>query len=152
MKKFLSYICILFVSFFGSAINAHAFTPKSLPIIQETDHWKLKIDTSTEQQARKDVFDVYSLAVINNAGWAYNVHVDVFRNEPKTQTKYELFTDEQDKVGRNSFRRHFPISVNANELTVVITWQDEPLIKKEDMKPKDCNGQRKHMQVFTFKN
>ena len=45
---------------------------------------------------------------------------------------------------------NFPISVQSNELEVMITWQEKPSRTLETGQ-KDCEAARKFKQTFTFK-
>ncbi len=46
---------------------------------------------------------------------------------------------------------NFPISVQSNELEVIITWQEKPSRLLKDGQ-KDCESERKYKQTFTFKH
>ena len=59
----------------------------------------------------------------------YNVQVEVFRNEPKTKTKYELFSLKENRLasGKTGFEHaNFPVATKADEVDVMITWQEHP--------------------------
>jgi len=146
LKKYIISSLICICSFFGTSLNAHAFAPKQLPIVQQSDHWKVMIkEPSEKKRAKAGVYDVFNFSVINTGAWAYNVTVDIFRDEPKTITNYGLFKMENEKVGRNSFHLDtYPVSVKANTIKVLVTWQDQPLSN-------EIKYSRKYMQEFTFK-
>ena len=126
---------------------------KAFPLVQQSDHWKVTIGESPEKnRARKGVFNVYRFSVNNTGGWAYNVQVYGFRDEPKTQTNYGLFTMDYEKVGRNAMSfEGYPVSVKANEVKVYITWQEHPVSNMPDKKTGKLVSNRKYMQEFTFK-
>ncbi|HDR4590080.1 TPA: hypothetical protein QCR33_001185 [Bacillus cereus] len=157
MKKVLfSFLCVC-CFIIGSSFTVHAFFPKQLPISKTSDRWKIEIkqpDTKTGLvTSKKDVFDTYGFEVKDIGKDAYHVTVEVFRNEPDTQTKYELFTSTKDHVLSKEVafnHANFPISVQSDELEVIITWQESPsrILKNGQ---KDCEAERKYKQTFLFK-
>jgi hypothetical protein len=109
-------------------------------------------EPSEKNRARAGVYDVFNFSVLNTGAWAYNVTVDIFRDEPKTTTNYGLFKMENEKVGRNSFHLDtYPVSVKANTIKVLVTWQDQTLSNVADKKTGKIKYSRKYMQEFTFK-
>lgn len=156
MKKAISFflllLCLIVVN------ETYAYSPKSLPISQNSDQWQVNIDqskkTSTNMlQAKKDEFQTYQFSVKNvGNSEVYNVQVEVFRNEPKTKTKYELFSLKESRLasGKTGFEHaNFPVATKADEVDVIITWQEHPFRSIR-------NGQKvapqKFKEHFVFKD
>jgi hypothetical protein len=125
-----------------------------VPITKETGQWKVVLGDVEKYESKmakpkKGVYDMYSLNVTNIGKRVYNVKIEGFRNEPNSVTKHGLFKLEVPKElrdvkdvskyehGHEFLQNNFPVSVNANEIEVVITW-------KEDSKGRD------YQQVFKF--
>lgn len=155
MKKTISFflllLCLVVVN------EAYAYSPKSLPISQNSDQWQVNIDKvkrTSEQllQPKKGVFQTYHFSVKNlGKSEVYNVQVEVFRNEPNTKTKYELFSLKESRLagGKTGFEHaNFPVSTKADKVDVIITWQEHPFRSMR-------NGQkvesRKFKEHFVFK-
>ncbi|MGG0261434.1 hypothetical protein ABEY48_26755 [Bacillus mycoides] len=155
MKKTISFflllLCIVVVN------EAYAYSPKSLPISQNSDQWQVNIDevkrTSEKLlQPKKGVFQTYHFSVKNlGKSEVYNVQVEVFRNEPNTKTKYELFSLKESRLagGKTGFEHaNFPVSTKSDKVDVIITWQEHPFRSMR-------NGQkvesRKFKEHFVFK-
>ena len=133
MKKAISFflllLCLIVVN------ETYAYSPKALPISQNSDQWKVNIDEPKNNdknmlQAKKDEFNTYQFSVKNvGNSEVYNVQVEVFRNEPNTKTKHELFSRKESRLasGKTGFKHaNFPVSTKANEVDVIITWQEHP--------------------------
>jgi len=156
MKKAISFFLLLLCLI---AVNeTYAYSPKSLPISQHSDQWKVNIDEPKNNdknmiQAKKDEFNTYQFSVKNvGNSEVYNVQVEVFRNEPKTKTKYELFSLKESRLasGKTGFRHtNFPVATKADVVDVIITWQEHPFRSMR-------NGQkvesRKFKEHFVFKD
>ncbi|MFU2031405.1 hypothetical protein CN582_02420 [Bacillus wiedmannii] len=156
MKKAISFFLLLLCLI---AVNeTYAYSPKSLPISQNSDQWKVNIDEpknigNNMLQAKKDKFQTYQFSVKNvGNSEVYNVQVEVFRNEPKTKTKYELFSRKKSRLasGKTGFEHtNFPVATKADEVDVIITWQEHPFRSMR-------NGQkvesRKFKEHFVFKD
>ncbi|EOP40936.1 hypothetical protein [Bacillus cereus] len=155
MKKTISFflllLCLVVVN------EAYAYSPKSLPISQNSDQWQVNIDevkrTSEKLlQPKKSVFQTYHFSVKNlGKSEVYNVQVEVFRNEPNTKTKYELFSLKESRLagGKTGFEHaNFPVSTKSDKVDVIITWQEHPFRSMR-------NGQkvesRKFKEHFVFK-
>ncbi|MGF9941494.1 hypothetical protein ABEX73_26925 [Bacillus anthracis] len=153
MKKAISFflllLCLIVVN------ETYAYSPKSLPISQNSDQWQVNIAepkkaNKKKLQAKKDEFQTYQFSVKNvGNSEVYNVHVEVFRNEPKT--KYELFSLKESRLasGKTGFEHaNFPVATKADEVDVIITWQEHPFRSMR-------NGQkvesRKFKEHFVFK-
>ncbi|PFB31646.1 hypothetical protein COJ27_07255 [Bacillus cereus] len=156
MKKAISFFLLLLCLI---AVNeTYAYSPKSLPISQNSDQWKVNIDEPKNidknmLQAKGDEFKTYQFSVKNvGNSEVYNVQVEVFRNEPKTKTKYELFSRKESRLasGKTGFEHtNFPVATKSNEVDVIITWQEHPFHSMR-------NGQkvesRKFKEHFVFKD
>ncbi|WP_306007799.1 hypothetical protein [Bacillus sp. MMSF_3353] len=156
MKKAISFFLLLLCLI---AVNeTYAYSPKSLPISQNSDQWKVNFDEpknigNNMLQAKEDEFKTYQFSVKNvGNSEVYNVQVDVFRNEPKTKTKYELFSQKESRLasGKTGFEHaNFPVATKADEVDVIITWQEHPFRSMR-------NGQkvesRKFKEHFVFKD
>ncbi|HDR7687430.1 hypothetical protein CN639_16605 [Bacillus toyonensis] len=155
MKKAISFflllLCLIVVN------ETYAYSPKSLPISQHSNQWQVNIDevkkTSKKLlQPKKGVFQTYYFSVKNlGKSEVYNVQVEVFRNEPNTKTKYELFSLKESRLASNKTgfeHANLPISTKADEVDVIITWQEHPFRSMR-------NGQkvesRKFKEHFVFK-
>lgn len=82
----------------------------------------------------------------------YITYKSVFRNEPKTKTKYELFSLKESRLasGKTGFEHaNFPLATKADEVDVIITWQEHPFRSIR-------NGQKvasqKFKEHFVFKD
>ncbi|KFN02031.1 hypothetical protein D0U04_12165 [Bacillus clarus] len=156
MKKTISFflllLCILVVN------QVYAYSPKSLPASQKSKQWQVNIDEVKKAnknmlQPKKDVFQTYHFSVKNiGKNEVYNVQAEVFRNEPNTKTKYELFSTKEGRLasGKTGLEHgNFPVSVKADEIDVMITWQEHPFRAMR-------NGQkiegRKFKEHFVFKD
>ncbi|PFS61859.1 hypothetical protein COK41_18095 [Bacillus cereus] len=156
MKKTISFflllLCLIVVN------ETYAYSPKALPISQNSDQWKVNIDepkkiSKKTLQAKNDEFQTYQFSVKNvGNSEVYNVQVEVFRNEPKTKKKYELFSLKESRLasGKTGFRHaNFPVATKADVVDVIITWQEHPFRSMR-------NGQkvesRKFKEHFVFKD
>lgn len=156
MKKAISFflllLCLIVVN------ETYAYSPKSLPISQNSDQWQVNIDEPKKinnkvLQAKKDEFQTYQFSVKNvGKNEVYNVQVEVFCNEPNMKTKYELFSRKESRLasGKIGFKHaNFPVSTKADEVDVIITWQEHPFRSMR-------NGQkvesRKFKEHFVFKD
>ena len=156
MKKAISFflllLCLIVVN------ETYAYSPKSLPISQNSDQWQVNIDepkkiSNKVLQAKKDEFQTYQFSVKNvGKNEVYNVQVEVFCNEPNMKTKYELFSRKESRLasGKIGFKHaNFPVSTKADEVDIIITWQEHPFRSMR-------NGQkvesRKFKEHFVFKD
>ncbi|MEH7458071.1 hypothetical protein V7183_12735, partial [Bacillus sp. JJ1127] len=96
MRKIVSFSLLLLCMITTNQV--YAYSPQSLPVSQHSKQWKVNIDEVNDSgknilQSKKDVFHTYRFSVQNiGKDEVYNVQVEVFRNEPNTGTKYELFS------------------------------------------------------------
>ncbi|PEX91588.1 hypothetical protein [Bacillus cereus] len=156
MKKAISFFFLLFCLIVVN--ETYAYSPKSLPISQNSDQWRVNIAepkkiSKNMLQAKKNEFQTYQFSVTNvGENEVYNVQVEVFRNEPNLKTKYELFSLKESRLasGKTGFRHaNFPVATKSNEVDVTITWQEHPFRSMR-------NGQkvesRKFKEHFVFKD
>ncbi|MDA1634100.1 hypothetical protein [Bacillus cereus] len=156
MKKTISFflllLCLIVVN------ETYAYSPKALPISQNSDQWQVNIDqpkkiSKKTLQTKKDEFQTYQFSVKNvGNSEVYNVQVEVFRNEPKTKTKYELFSLKESRLasGKTGFRHaNFPVATKADVVDVIITWQEHPFRSMRDGQKVES---RKFKEHFVFKD
>lgn len=133
MRKIVSSTLLLLCMIMTNQV--YAYSPQSLPISQNSKQWKVNIDEvkKTDKdmlQPKKGVFHTYHFSVQNiGKDEVYNVQVEVFRNEPNTKTKSELFSLKEARLasGKTGFEHaNFPVSIKADEVDVMITWQEHP--------------------------
>lgn len=126
-----------------------------VPVSKSTEQWSVTIgeaiyDHPNMSKPIQGVADMYSLLVKNKGNTVHHVTVDVYRNEPNSPTKFGLFST-QVRTSRNSetalLHKNFPVSVKANEIEVVVSWQDESTIAKDGRTKIDG---RKYKQSFIF--
>ncbi|PFD97156.1 hypothetical protein COE15_24910 [Bacillus cereus] len=155
MKKTVSSLLLLLCMITTNQV--YAYSPQSLPSSQNSKQWKVNIDEvkKTEKgmlQSKKGVFHTYHFSVQNiGKTEVYNVRVEVFRNEPKTETKYELFSLKEARLasGKTGFEHaNFPVSVKADKVDVMITWQEHPF---RTMRSGQKVEGRKFKEHFVFK-
>ncbi|EEL65254.1 hypothetical protein [Bacillus cereus] len=155
MQKAISFFLLLFCLIVVN--ETYAYSPKSLPISQNSDQWQVNIDKPKKTnknmlQAKKDEFQTYHFSVKNvGNSEVYNVNVEVFRNGPNKKTKYELFSLKESRLasGKTGFEHaNLPVATKADEVDVIITWQEHPFRSMR-------NGQkvesRKFKEHFVFK-
>ncbi len=155
MQKAISFFLLLFCLIVVN--ETYAYSPKSLPISQNSDRWQVNIDKPKKTnknmlQAKKDEFQTYHFSVKNvGNSEVYNVNVEVFHNEPNKKTKYELFSLKESRLasGKTGFEHaNLPVATKADEVDVIITWQEHPFRSMR-------NGQkvesRKFKEHFVFK-
>ncbi|SEI94627.1 hypothetical protein [Bacillus thuringiensis] len=155
MQKAISFFLLLFCLIVVN--ETYAYSPKSLPISQNSGQWLVNIDKPKKTnknmlQAKKNEFQTYHFSVKNiGDSEVYNVNVEVFRNEPNKKTKYELFSLKESRLasGKTGFEHaNLPVATKADEVDVIITWQEHPFRLMR-------NGQkvesRKFKEHFVFK-
>ncbi|GAB6523819.1 hypothetical protein [Bacillus cereus] len=155
MQKAISFFLLLFCLIVVN--ETYAYSPKSLPISQNSDQWQVNIDKPKKTnknmlKAKKAEFQTYHFSVKNvGNSEVYNVNVEVFRNEPNKKTKYELFSLKESRLasGKTGFEHaNLPVATKADEVDVIITWQEHPFRSMR-------NGQkvesRKFKEHFVFK-
>ncbi|MGR5988607.1 hypothetical protein ACT7CT_24000 [Bacillus sanguinis] len=93
-RKITTLACMMFL-LLGIPLQTHAFTFKELPTAKKSEQWYVKIDkakntASGSLQPKKGIFDTYSLFIENIGKNVKNTTIEVYRNEPNTQTLYFL--------------------------------------------------------------
>ncbi|MEB8572672.1 hypothetical protein P4G74_19220 [Bacillus cereus] len=155
MQKAISFFLLLFCLIVVN--ETYAYSPKSLPISQNSDQWQVNIDKPKKTnknmlQAKKDEFQTYHFSVKNvGNSEVYNVNVEVFRNEPNKKTKYELFSLKESRLasGKTGFEHaNLPVATKADEVDVIITWQEHPF---RSMRNAQKVESRKFKEHFVFK-
>ncbi|WP_088352041.1 hypothetical protein [Bacillus cereus] len=155
MQKAISFFLLLFCLIVVN--ETYAYSPKSLPFSQNSDQWQVNIDKPKKTnknmlQAKKDEFQTYHFSVKNvGNSEVYNVNVEVFRNEPNKKTKYELFSLKESRLasGKTGFEQaNLPVSTKADEIDVIITWQEHPF---RSMRNSQKVESRKFKEHFVFK-
>ncbi len=129
MGKVMIIAALLFSCLFLSQEVKAEF---EVPTVKETDHWKIELlepenDTLKSEPGK---FELYSLKVTNTEKKAYNVNLDVFRNETGSNKMYGLTPQmEGDEVKKSGTVKlmDFPIKADTEKLEIIITWEDEPV-------------------------
>jgi hypothetical protein len=129
----ISFVLLGFL-LFGTISQVSALTFEELPISKSSEQWLIEIGKADAKEpelneGKDGVFNTYSMTVKSTGGEEItNVRVEAFRDEPNSTTKCELFNSERHRLleeGNPFHFSNFPISVNAKELEVVITWSKE---------------------------
>jgi hypothetical protein len=142
-----------------SLSHANALTFDQLPTEQSSDQWTVKVGKAGEGKdyvkPQKGKFNTYSLKVDNIGKKVHSVEINMFRNEPKSKTKFSLIScpdglpcNENHHISAESLAKemnngapysfpNFPIAEKATELEVEIVWTN------------DSNG-RPLKETFTF--
>jgi hypothetical protein len=129
-------------------LNPLALTFEKLPVSNSTQQWKVEIGEADKQsgngQGDSKEYNEYSLDIKNIGDKSINLErIEVYRNEPNSNTKFELLTDERDdlKTVQSFHHENLPVSLSANKLEVIITWSK---------KVKQVNSVRKYQETFVF--
>lgn len=142
MQKLILGLCISLTILLTGIVpkNTLALTVDNLPIKQSSQLWTVVLGKpdSKHPNANKspqDVFNLYSLDIKSMTNKNIkNVHIEAFRNEPNTNTMFELFTvtgkNHPKHYGTIVHRHIFPVSANSNNIEVTITWSEKGLNKK----------------------
>jgi hypothetical protein len=126
MNKTLILTTLIFFFFISNDVNAKYDVPKT----SQTANWKVALLPS-DDKGEKGKFDCYNLLITNKYEEAYNVKVEVFRDQPGTKTMYGLapqMESEFVKKDKGFSFKNFPVYSKSNELEIVITWEDKPNI------------------------
>lgn len=150
IKKLILAACSFLLLFFISASHkAEALTFDKLPIKQTSKQWTVQIGEAGQGKElvtpEKGKFQTYSLEVKNIGRDVFSVEINLFRNEPKSKTKYSLFScphgedcnkDNYERAislarvlnTNGNFYRHenFLLAEKATELEVEIVWTQGP--------------------------
>ncbi|BCC10316.1 TPA: hypothetical protein ACGXQL_004212 [Bacillus cereus] len=152
-RKITTLACMMFL-LLGIPLQTHAFTFKELPTAKKSEQWYVKIDkakntASGSLQPKKGIFDTYSLFIENIGKNVKNTTIEVYRNEPNTQTLYFLFNSTDSPISNHSTtftHENFPIDVRAGKIEVVVKWEEK---QYNHNKHPECAG-RVYKQTFVF--
>lgn len=113
-------------------INVIASSLDKLPSSETSSQWEVVIDKPDNNDVEANpTFNVYSMDIKNIGNENIKiVKVEAYRDEPNSQTDFELFTvdfeKEKDMNLQASFHhKNFPISTEAKSLKVIITWKKQ---------------------------
>jgi hypothetical protein len=150
VKRIFLGISLFFTVFFISnpSLKTFALTFDKLPISQSSQQWKIEIGNPDnpfpkDQKATKK-FNEYSLDIRNIGDKTIELErIEVYRDEPDSKTKYELFTADGDKlkITESLHHKNLPVALSAKKLEVIITWSKKGIIDKDD---------RKYQETFLF--
>jgi|GEM_PF-3461204 len=148
-KAFLMIFATITLSIFSSN-SACALSLNQLPTAKNSDHWKVTFDKPdiNDEKLKKDVFNVYSLDIKNIGDKVYDPQIEVYRDEPNTRTMYWLFTSGVSPLKQDFHHQNMPVSSNAKNIEIVITWREQPY---EKMTNGEKYSARKYKQTFVFK-
>lgn len=149
MRKVLLGIGLSFsILLLCTTLNTFALTLEKLPVSNSSQQWKVEIGEAEKQlgnvQGNTNKYKEYSLDIKNIGDETIELErIEVYRNEPNSNTKYELLTAvEVDlKTVKVFHHENLPVSLNANRLEVIITWS-----KKDEQVKSD----RKYQETFVF--
>lgn len=141
MKKLITLFTSFVLLFILIPINGIAATLDKLPSSQSSEQWKVVIgepdaDKPELNKSEHGVFNVFSLDIKNLGKDNINlVRVEAYRNDPHSKTEFGLFTFEDNMLPQSSFHLHnFPLAMNAQEITVSITWTKKGSHNKKERK------------------
>jgi hypothetical protein len=147
--KLIFPLVLMSVLLFLAPYNTSAATLEKLPSAETTKNWKVvvgKPDTNNpklNKSTNPDLYNVFSLDIKNVSDEKIKLEkVEAYREEPKLDTQYELFTAElnKEKYSSNNFHfQNFGLSKKSSYLKVVVTWTKE-----------DDNTERKYREEFIF--
>ncbi|UVI28182.1 hypothetical protein [Paenibacillus spongiae] len=123
------------------------------PYIKKTEQWSVQIDDPIFNKQgmakpKPGIANMYSVVIKNTGETLHNVIIEGYRNDPESPTKFGLFSTAIGKVasGVEAFSHsNLPVSIRANNIEIVISWQDNP----KAIKGQTIEG-RKYKQTFTF--
>jgi len=131
----------------SNSIEAKALAFPELPSIEKSKQWSVEVtnpDTHDTDlaQAKRGVYHTYSLNVKNVGKDVDDVKVQLFRNEPNSNTKYGLLPTIEipqlsQKDGHPLHVSNFGLSETATDLNIVITWKEQ-------------DAERLYQETFTF--
>ncbi|HWO98441.1 MAG TPA: hypothetical protein VNM45_19335 [Bacillus sp. (in: firmicutes)] len=127
----------MLVFVFSTTLKTDALTFEQLPVTQTSKQWSIELGqgkgnnsqsiNSQSTKPQQGVSNNYSIAVKSIGKDVKNVRIEVFRDEPNSTTKYELFTAENLELlkdGEPFLFSNFPLSENAKKLEITITWTE----------------------------
>ncbi|MES5265342.1 hypothetical protein [Priestia megaterium] len=131
----------------SNSIEAKALVLPELPTTETSKQWAVEINNPDNDypnlaQARRGVYHTYSLNVKNVGKDVHEVKVQLFRNEPNSNTKYGLLPTMESpelsqKDGHPLHVSNFGLSEEATDLNIVITWKEK-------------GEEREYQETFTF--
>ncbi|MFS0605273.1 hypothetical protein [Peribacillus frigoritolerans] len=133
MKKVQISILITVLFLTLAPINSFASSLENLPRKLSTNQWSVEIgkpDSPNRHDNKSDnpeLYNVYSMDIKNIGDKNVKlVRVEAYRDDPNSQTAFELFTTESDKNLTPSFHHNnFPLFTKATKLIVTVTWTKE---------------------------
>ncbi|MEI4802573.1 hypothetical protein WAZ07_14855 [Bacillus sp. FJAT-51639] len=146
--------CIFYFIFNGNFI-AEAAVFSELPLTKASERWNVEIREAKNEpkisKAKKGVYDVYTLNVKSLEKTAYNVQIEVYRNDKDSSTLHEIVGSPRHNSNISTvgefFYSNLPVAVKAEGITIIITWQEEPYHTLKDGRKIDA---RKHKEIFVF--
>lgn len=134
IKVFLLFTTIL--SFFLFPISGMASSLDKLPSSETSDQWEVIVDKpkNNDVEPKPDTYNIYSMDVRYIGDEDIKLEsVEAYRDDPNSSYDFELFTFtnegdlEIDKDNEQPLVSHqnFPLSIQATELKVIITWTGE---------------------------
>jgi len=131
----------------GTSIDAKALALPELPTKETSKQWSVEVtkpdtDDPNLAKTKKGVYHTYSLDVKNIGKDVHDVKVQLFRNEPNSNTKYGLLPTIEipqlsQKDGHPLHVSNFGLSEKATDLNIVITWKGK-------------GEEREYQETFTF--
>jgi hypothetical protein len=140
-KLFIAFALLCVLTIIGPSFQAQALSFEQLPKNQESKQWTVHVGAAeldkTTVRPKKGVYDLYSFKVKNIGKNVGSITVQAFRDEPNSKTKFALFSEKIapvriEKNGQEIVFAVFPLSVKSTELEIIVTWQDDGVIR--DMK------------------
>ncbi|MDP4553476.1 hypothetical protein Q9251_21725 [Alkalihalobacillus macyae] len=126
-------VMIIVALLFSCLLVSHEVKAKfDVPTVKETNHWKIELLEPDKNvlQSEPGKFELYALKVTNKENNAYNMSLDVFRNENGSNKMYGLAPQIRNKEVKkdDTFKfENLPIKADTEKLEIVITWEDEPV-------------------------
>lgn len=140
-------VCLLFL-ITSNSLPVHANSVKDLPTSKTSDHWKVVIgERKIDNIKPNERTNIYSVRVENIGKKAYDIQVEVYRDEPNTKTMYWLTTDDIPSTRNFYEHQNLPLSTKAKTIEVVVTWRDK---QYEEMRNGQKYPARKFKQTFKF--
>ncbi|WP_342045000.1 hypothetical protein [Bacillus sp. OTU530] len=150
MKHILGLVSSVFICMVVHSLPAQAFSPKTLPISQSSDHWKVTIEEPVldGMQPPKGVADLYKVNVTNIGENVYDATIEVYQDDPVTQTKSRLGTYDIPKTQNFFEHQNLGVSVKSKMIEIVVTWREEP---SRMMENEQKDSAQKFKQSFSFR-
>lgn len=145
-KLILGTSTFLLFSFISMSLDAKALTFEKLPIAQKSKQWSVQIGEAEKGkdlvQPVKGKFNTYSLKVDKIGKDVDSVEVNLYRNEPNSNTRYSLVScppsapcsKENDETsislakqmneGKPYLFSNFLLAEKATELEIEVVWTE----------------------------